>query len=115
MALLTLASALPGCVGVAEPTWVRMQSPDSAERIAAIRAATRTRDAAVLPHLVDRLEDEDPAVRFAAILALEKLTGKRLGYAYGAAGKGRAAAIRSWRTFVANQTSGLHKAEDETD
>ncbi len=58
----------------------------------------------MLPQLVDRLEDEDSAVRFAAIIALDKLTGKRLGYKYGGSLETRSAAVARWRRYVAQRS-----------
>ncbi len=78
-----------------------IQSPDVAGRIRAIQAATLQADPSVLPHLVDRLEDEDSAVRFAAFYALRRLTGKTLGYNYGAAVEQRTAAVARWRRALA--------------
>lgn len=85
--------------------WVQMQSADVGERVAAIRRAAERGDVSSVPHLVDRLEDEDVVVRFAAIMALEELTGDRLGYAYGAAAEKRATAVSRWRRFVARQVA----------
>jgi hypothetical protein len=47
------------------------------------------------------LEDEDEAVRFYAILALEKLTGTRRGYRYGDPVDLRRRAIERWRMYAA--------------
>jgi hypothetical protein len=49
---------------------------------------------------VDRLEDEDAAVRFFAIIALERITGRRFGYEYSQPSRERAAAIVRWRDYV---------------
>jgi len=77
-----------------------MSSPDIGVRVQAIRQAAATGDLDALPHLVDRLEDEDPVVRFAAILALQDLTGLRLGYSYGQDSAERAAAVALWREYL---------------
>jgi len=91
----------------------RLESRDPGQRIASIvdltnRAAgtssastDRPQAADLIPRLVDRLEDEDEGVRFYAILGLEKLTGRRLGYRYGDSADQRRAAVDRWRAFVA--------------
>ena len=81
-----------------------LQSADPRQRARAVVAAGERRDAGPVPLLVDRLEDEDPAVRFYAIQALRKITGKDLGYAYYAPADERALAVRRWRAAVRNGT-----------
>ena len=63
-------------------------------------------DRSAVPALVDRLEDEDEAVRFYAILALERLTGTRLGYDYGAPEMERRAGVDRWRRSVVQASAG---------
>ncbi|MFQ5501450.1 MAG: HEAT repeat domain-containing protein [Phycisphaerae bacterium] len=88
-----------------------IQSEVPGDRILAIRSAGEARDRGAVPLLVDRLEDDDDGVRFFAILALEKITGDRLGYAYGDPPRLRAAAVERWRAYVRD---GLHVATDGT-
>lgn len=78
-----------------------IQSRFTAERIAAARSAALRGETHRVAHLVDRLEDEDPAVRFASLLALERLTGQRMGYHYGDPPERRAEAVARWRRYVA--------------
>ncbi len=66
----------------------------------AIRAAAERGDRSAIPHIVDRLEDEDDGVRFFAVLALDRMTGKRLGYDYAKPAAERAAAVERWRAYV---------------
>ncbi len=66
----------------------------------AIKMAGDRRDRAAMPALVHRLEDEDPGVRFYAILALEKITGTRLGYDYAQPEAERNRAVKRWRNYV---------------
>ncbi len=77
-----------------------MQSNEPYTRVASIQQAAAKGDASALPHLVDRLDDEDAAVRFAAILALERLTGRRFGYRYGGTQERRGESIARWRRFL---------------
>jgi len=66
----------------------------------AIRAAAERGDRSAVPHIVDRLEDEDDGVRFFAILALDRMTGERFGYDYAKPATARAAAVERWRAYV---------------
>ena len=79
-----------------------IQAPYSHDRILAIREAGERRDRQAVPLLVDRLEDEDSAVRFYAILALERITGERLGYQYEDSSAERQVAVERWRKFAAD-------------
>jgi len=80
-------------------------SPRVEQRIQAIRQAARTGDKDVIPLLIDRLDDEDAAVRLYAILALEKLTGTRRGYRYEADENERNRAVQRWRRWAARQAA----------
>ena len=75
------------------------------ERILAAKHAAEIHDRGVIPLLVDRLEDDDPAVRLFTILALEKLTGTRLGYDYRSDDLQRARAAQRWRRYLAEQAA----------
>jgi len=66
----------------------------------AIRDAAERKDRSAVPHIVDRLEDEDDGVRFFAILALDRITGERFGYDYAKSAAVRAAAVGRWRAYV---------------
>ena len=80
-----------------------IQAPYSNDRILAIREAGERQDRLAIPLLVDRLEDEDAAVRFYAILALERITGDRLGYRYEESATDRNEAVERWRRYAAGQ------------
>lgn len=54
--------------------------------------------------LVARLEDDDDAVRFFAILALDRMTGTRLGYSYHGPLDQRTRAVQAWHRYLAQQT-----------
>lgn len=92
--------ALSACSS--QPAFLRddIQSENPAHRILAIRAAAEARDGRSVPLLVDRLEDEDRAVRFFAIIALDKITGHRFGYDYGKPDADRRKAVERWRAYV---------------
>jgi len=91
-----------GCGGSSGKAGSRasIQSESASERILAIRAAGEARDRKAIPLLVDRLEDEDDAVRFFAILALEKTTGERFGYDYAQPASERAKSVERWRAYA---------------
>ncbi len=102
--LLAAAALLPvwlsGCAAQDRPGATPLQQRASANRIREIRRIALTGDHGSIPLLVNRLDDDDSAVRFAAIMALEEMTGERFGYAYGASASKRSAAVSRWRTYV---------------
>jgi hypothetical protein len=103
--LLAAAGAMMLVAGCARPHTPYPQSFNSflpEERILAARHAAELHDRGAIPLLVDRLEDDDPAVRLFTILALEKLTGTRLGYDYRSDDLQRARAAQRWRRYVAD-------------
>ncbi len=77
-----------------------MNSPDPGQRIHAIVEAGEQGRQEAVPLLVDRLEDEDIAVRFFAIQSLEKITGETKGYRYYDPPGLQARAVRRWRSWV---------------
>lgn len=95
--------AVGACTPPAGDLVQRLEDRDPLTRIRAITQITRARQTDLIPKLVDRLEDEDSAVRFAAILALEDLTGSRRGYGYAAPKSERAKAVAGWREFALRQ------------
>ncbi|MBN1347503.1 MAG: HEAT repeat domain-containing protein [Phycisphaerae bacterium] len=100
--LLGLVVFAGGCVAGYAPS---LNSPDPAARIRAIRQVTEKHDRGAVPLLVDRLEDEDEAVRFYAIAALERLAGTDMGYKYYKPSRERLPAVRRWRRYVRNGAS----------
>ena len=95
-------ASIPVLAGCGNPAYrSNIQAPFANDRILAIREAGERRDREVIPLLVDRLEDEDAAVRFYAILALERITGDRLGYRYEGNAADRRDAVERWRRYAA--------------
>jgi hypothetical protein len=88
---------LGGCVAGYKPA---LTSPDPAARIRAIRQVVEKQDRGAVPLLVNRLEDEDEAVRFYAITALVKMTGSDLGYRFYAPEAERLEAVKRWRRHI---------------
>lgn len=98
--LASLILAVPGCGPPRTPYPASLQSEDPGERIRALKQAAERNDHEVLGIIVDRLEDEDEAVRMFAILALEKMTGTRLGYRYHATPAERHRMAEAWRRYL---------------
>lgn len=84
----------------------RLQSSNEDVRMAAILQAGREKDPKAVPYLVDRLGDSYAEVRFAAIVALEKITGTNREYRYWAPTADREQAIARWRQWLADQSPG---------
>ena len=98
---------LSGCAGGFPPD---LHSPDPAARIRAMRQVAEQEDKTAVPLLVDRLEDEDEAVRFYAIAALFRMTGTDMGYKYYKPLRERLPAVKRWRQYVRRRA----KAEPST-
>jgi len=77
-----------------------LQSDQLDVRLRAIAHAGRQQDNRALPYLVDCLEDDQADVRLFAILALERITGRTLGYVYYAPAPQRRQAIGRWRDWL---------------
>ncbi len=87
-----------GCrAGPADPD---LAAVDADSRIAGIVAAADSQDPTQLPLLVEALADDDAAVRFFAIEALERRTGQAHGYAPYAPPAERAQAVARWRAAL---------------
>ena len=97
---------LAGCGPRRTPYPASLNSERPEERIAAMKQAAQLNDYSVIGLLIDRLEDEDPAARMFAILALERMTGTRLGYDYGADETQRWRAVQVWRRFWVQRPEG---------
>jgi hypothetical protein len=85
-----------------------LESPDPQIRIQAIQDAADDGRIEVIPILVDRLEDEDQAVRLFAIMALERLVETRLDFCYWDPPRLREEAVARWREWISS--NGLAKA-----
>lgn len=78
-------------------------NPDASVKIPAMKKAVREHDISALRQLVKDLSSDDPAVRFYAIGALQRLTGKQYGYAYYDDEEQRQAAVARWQQWLAEQ------------
>jgi hypothetical protein len=110
---------LAGCRLGRAKQGVNLSSPDPNDRAKAVIIVGQSGEASAVPLLVDRLEDEDEAVRFYAIQALVKIAGTDRGYRYYEPFWQRARAVRRWRSFLevradrAASTQAMSSAEHE--
>jgi hypothetical protein len=79
---------------------------DPVIKIPAIKIKAEAQDESVVPQLVEELDNDDPAVRFYAIRALEELTGQTLGYRYYDDDLERRPAVESWRCWLDERRAG---------
>lgn len=75
-------------------------APDPSSKLYAISRAGQSRDSTKIPQLIECLDDDDPAVRFLAIGALQTITNQTLDYDYGAPEPERAKAQQRWRVWA---------------
>lgn len=97
---LCAAAGLTGCEPIQADSYRDFADDDPAARLAAITKAGQTRDKQAIPYLVDRLTDSEPDVRFFAIIALRKTTGRTFGYRYYQPRHLRAEAVLKWRRWL---------------
>jgi len=98
---LVLWFALPLIASCVRPaTEGGFDSPNPAARLYAIEQAARAGDGSALAQLVEQLDSDDVAVRFLAISALGRLTGRTFDYRHYDAPIQREAAIRRWVEYL---------------
>ncbi len=71
-------------------------SANPAARMYAIEHAAGTGDTSAIKDLIEELDSDDPAVRYMAITALERLTGQTYGYRHYDSVMQRRDAIAKW-------------------
>ncbi len=101
--MVGLGCGLPGCLRARSDLVTRLEDPAPEVRIRAIQDLVVRERRELLPQLVDRLEDEDAAVRLYAILGLERLTGTRLNYSAHGSRKARRESAAAWRAYLAER------------
>ncbi len=94
-----------GCQMLGSNYRQEIQSEDPAQRARAIIHAGEVRDSRAVPLLVDRLDDEDEAVRLLAIVSLKKITDQDLGYYYYQPLEIRSKAVERWRGWLAEKSA----------
>ena len=96
-----VVALVAGCTAPRPPLVVT--DPDPSVKIPAFKKAVRTKDRGAVRQLVKDLESDDPAVRFYAIGALERMTGQQFGYRYYDGETGRAAAVGRWHDWLSGR------------
>jgi hypothetical protein len=96
-------------VGSAAGCWTpepkSLNSDSAPTAIPAIKDAAIARDHKAIPRLIVDLDNGDSAIRFAAIGALEKMTGQTFGYHYYDTELARRPAIERWRHWLKEHPS----------
>ena len=90
IALLALAGCSPSA------TQGGFDSPNPSARMYAIEQVARAGDKSAVKAIVDQLDSDDPAVRWLAITALQRLTGQTYGYRHYDPPMQRREAIARW-------------------
>jgi hypothetical protein len=103
--LVILCASAWSCAPPRPP--LSIQHEDVNIKILAIQKAAREKDRSAIPNLVRELENDDPAVRFYAIQALEDLTGQTFGFDYYKDEAVRKPAVLKWQEWLktVNSTS----------
>ncbi len=106
LVFMTIINICAGCVTkLPEKVGIKdLQSNNPAVQVLAIKWAGDNKVQKAVPLLVDLLESQDASVRFYAILALKKITGKTLGYNYAEDASSRAKGVENWRKFLKSET-----------
>jgi HEAT repeat protein len=100
-----IALAVVSISGCFSPDPKSLTSNNAASAVPAIKDAASQKDRSAFPRLVEDLNDPDPAIRFAAIQALEQMTGETFGYKYYDDDSDRQPAVNQWKQWLAKQTS----------
>lgn len=94
----SILAIIAGCQG--EGPKVGLKSDDPAGRMIAMKQAGQRHDPRAVPDLIDDLSSDDPAERFYASGALERITGQTFGYRYYDTEEARAQAIERWKQWL---------------
>jgi hypothetical protein len=78
---------------------------DPLNSIPAIQEAARKKDRKAIPELVKQLDNDDPAIRFYAISALQDITGQTFGYHYFDDKPRRKPAVEKWAEWAAGNAT----------
>jgi hypothetical protein len=98
LAAVPLAGSGGGCRAPRPEPSLASENPQAL--IPAIRGVAEDGELSAAPALVASLESDDPAVRLYAIEALERMTGRTLGYRYYADAPARRDAVARWRRWL---------------
>jgi HEAT repeat protein len=77
--------------------------------------AAERRDRSAIPRLIECLSSDDPAVRMAAIRALERITGQTLGYEHSAPEWRRREMVDVWLAWLSQESPALIDPADRAE
>jgi hypothetical protein len=97
--------ALVPLIGCAPREPLDVTHPDPSVKIPAMKHAVRQHDITALRQLISDLSNDDPAVRFYAISALQRLTGQEYAYHFYDEESQREAAVLRWKQWLKEQES----------
>jgi hypothetical protein len=104
--LAVVGSGLVGTGACAAPaqapdsTWA-LRDPAAARRMEGLREVARRREMALVPEVIELLDDPDAGVRLTAGAVLKDLTGRRTDYRASLGPLERRAAVQEWRAWWA--------------
>jgi HEAT repeat protein len=101
--IMILAGLLAG--GCYSPDPPSLSSGSAPTAVPAIKLAASSDDRKAIPQLVEYLDNHDPAIRFAAISALKRMTGQDLGYRYYLGEGDRRPAVERWKQWLKEHPS----------
>jgi hypothetical protein len=90
-----------GVGGCFSPDPKSIKSDNAPSAIPAIKDAAVKNDRTAIPRLIQDLDDNDPAIRFAAITALQQMTGETFDYEYYQCTEDRRPAVKRWHQWLA--------------
>src|SRR6185437_4207252 len=102
VAMIALGTCGAGCFDRDRPD---LMSREASLKIPAIKQAADQHDQRAVPELVHDLDSDDPAVRFYAIQALQRLTGQTFDYHYYDEYEQRRPAVLKWRQWLATSAT----------
>ncbi len=105
----TVCFVVSGCARAPQATF---DSAYSGSLIMAIASAAERKDQEAIPQLIECLDHEDPLVRFAAIQALERITGQTLDYDYAAPERERRERVEAWVRWYEGRTPAVEPADE---
>ncbi len=95
--VLAVAGLSGGCFS---PDPKSLTSDSAPSAIPAIKDAGTQKDRKAIPRLIVYLDDNDSAIRFAAITALTSITGQTFDYRYYDDSQERQPAIQRWQQWL---------------
>jgi hypothetical protein len=97
LAAALLAGGLLSCRASTEKVRSELVSGTPVQQVSAAVTVAKRGDVQSIPELIALLDDNDPAVRMYAIMALRDLTGQTYGYKFYGSQEERAAAVQRWQ------------------